>query len=77
MKRQLKKELNKWQLVLYYNKAWECEDKRLFRFGILNIQKFPKIGELLSKEDYKGFLLNLKFRHPLTILRQYLEKHKF
>ena len=71
------KELNKWQVVLYCGRAFESYDKRMFRFGIFNIQKFPKEGEGFSKEHYKGFVFTKRFRSPLTLLRSYLESKGF
>jgi len=67
------KELNKWQVVLYYGRALEFYHKRMFRFGIFNIQKFPEEGEGFNKEHYKGFVFTKQFRHPLTLLKRYLE----
>ena len=77
MKDLIKRELNKWQWLLHYGRAFEYRDKRRFMFGIFEIQKFPEEGKMLSKECYKGFLIRWNFNHPLTILRKYLEHKGF
>lgn len=73
----IKKELNKWQMTFYYGRAFETFDGRMVRFGIFNIQRFPEMGEPLDKKYYKGFVFTKRFRHPLTLLRKYLEKKNY
>lgn len=68
-----KKELNKWYFMFQYVESFEYFDKRLFRFGIFNFKKFPREGEAMNKEYYKGFIFLRQFRHSLTILKHYLE----
>lgn len=71
----IKKELNKWQFIYEYGKRIDIYDGRVFRLGLINIQIFPENGEAFSRKCYKGFLFVHRFRHPLSILKQYLE-HK-
>ena len=74
----MKKELNKWQIIFHLKNCMEyLERKEVFRFGIFNIHTFPQEGESLSKECYKGFIIQWKFWHPLTILKRYLENKKY
>ena len=73
----IKKELNKWQIIFDYGLAMEYFNKRRITFGIFNFQRFTKEGEMMSKKYYKGFVWRKTFRHPLTILRDYLEKKRF
>ena len=73
MKAILKRELNKWQFVCHYQGNYATYDGRVFRFGLINFQRFPEIGESFSKKHYKGFLFEFRFRHPLSKLRKYLE----
>ena len=74
----IKKIKNKWQMNLCLVKAYEyLPPKRIFRFGIFNIHTFPQPGEMLYKDLYRGFIFEFKFRHPFTVLREYLEKKKY
>ena len=71
----IEKELNKWQIICHLKKDFCCFPyKFIFEFGIFNIQKFPKEGEMLSKTYYKGFLFSKSFWHPLTKLKTFLEE---
>ncbi|MCK5493857.1 MAG: hypothetical protein KAJ14_12170 [Candidatus Omnitrophica bacterium] len=76
-KERVKKELNKWYLLLEYSRAFEYVDKRAFRFGVFNFRKFPQECEAISGKHYKGFIFIRQFRHPLTIIKQYLESKNY
>ena len=70
----MKKELNKWQFVLHLKDDPCClpKHKRVFRFGIFNMERFPGEGVAFGKECYKGFILKWRFTHPLVLLERYL-----
>ena len=71
----MKKVLNKWQIVLHFKRSMEVMPyKVIFRFGIFNIHTFPEMGESFWEKHYKGFIWELRFWHPLSKLRMFLEK---
>ena len=67
---------NKWQFFLDLDKSYYRLNGYLFIFGIFNIQSFPDPGNMFNnhiKKHYKGFIFQFDFRHPLSIVRGYLE----
>ena len=71
----MKKEINKWQIEFSYSDDGGYLDRRVIRIGIFNFRSFPEVGAKITKDNYDGFLWIWEFRHPLSILRNYLE-HK-
>jgi hypothetical protein len=61
--------LNKWQFEFTLQNSWVMKYGFEFQFGLFKITKFPNEGEMLSKKDYKGFLItkNIYLRKNINI----------
>lgn len=62
----MKRELNKWQFVFIWGNSWATCHHRCFVFGIFKLTSFPEEGAMITKQNYKGFLID-KIYQPKEI----------
>jgi len=63
----MKKELNKWQWgfgLLRDNRTME-RGWKILQIYCLNFHNFSQPGDMISKEDYKGFLFRIAIWFPI------------
>lgn len=62
----MKKVLNKWQVIWEFHRDFYSTDPFAYtaRIGIIKIISYPKEGNVLTKESYKGFVLNWMYWFP-------------
>lgn len=54
----MKKELDKWQFVFIWGDYFVSCHRRHFVFGIFKLTSIPEEGTMITKQNYKGFLIN-------------------
>ena len=72
----LKPELNVWQCRIGFQR---CRQVRLpawrLCFKIFKLKSFPKAGECIGKENYKGIFWQSRIIYnPITLLKRFLDK---
>lgn len=67
MKKTIEKELNKWQIVSYFGRDYRVIERgwKEIRFGIINFHQFPLEREMISKKNYRGFILRFFIWFPI------------
>ena len=65
----MNKELNKWQFVFNWQPDWARGGRgwRELTIGFLKLKSLPREGYMISKEDYKGFLIRAYIFIPIII----------
>lgn len=65
----MKRELNKWQFVWQHGRDAMFMGPFIYRFtfGIFKLISMPEEGSRLRKENYKGFLINLRYWFPMEL----------
>ena len=54
--------LGKWHFKLGFTNFYACKYAFIFHFGIFKITSYPTEGEMISKENYKGFWLRKELK---------------
>ena len=62
----LKKELNKWQCGISFEKSpLRCDGYYNLKIWFLKFMSFPSVGEGINENNYKGFFLIFKIKSPI------------
>jgi len=58
---------NKWQITYGITKDYKRRDRgwNIFLFGIVNLKSLPPEGARMTKEYYKGIIINFAFWFPI------------
>ena len=64
----MKKILNKWQYGIKIGKCpfWKLGFHPFIRTWFLKLVSFPNEGEMIAKENYKGFMINKEWSPIIT-----------
>ena len=68
----MKKELNKWQIELRFNKDYirmMFPNLYILTVGVYKFTSFPEEGAMISKSNYKGFRLMFSVLLPITLYK--------
>ena len=58
----MKNKINKWQFIFKWGGCYYRNHSREFIFGIFKIISFPKEGEQINKNNYKGFIIKKEWK---------------
>lgn len=67
----MKKKLNKWQIGFNYGEDFQYHQPFIRRidFGIVKLTSLPEVGEPITKNHYKGFMIAVEFYIPIRIVK--------
>jgi hypothetical protein len=66
-------QLNKLSFICKYTDDYATFEGRRIIIGVFKLISKPGECQELTKKNYKGFIIDYKFRHPLSILRKFLQ----
>lgn len=58
--------LGKWQFCFYAGRSYIEYKRYILRIHIIKLKSFPVPGAMLSRENYDGFIIELRSPKPVT-----------